>query len=103
MIISRCSQAIYLSVPYDRLIVIHHSPVNMMKVIKNDIEAAGLINAHKNDGIALTKYLYWLEMNVGNQTITELTGSNKLAELRRLEAFSIARKDLFNSSYFFSM
>lgn len=84
MILSRCSQAIYWTVPNDRRITISHSPVNMMKVIKNDIEAVGLVNAHKNDGIALTKYLHWLEMNVDNQTITEITGGDKLAEFRRL-------------------
>lgn len=83
MILSRCSQAIYSTVPYDRLIAIFHSPVNMIKVIKNEIEAAGFVNAQKNDGIALTKYLHWLEMNVANQTITEITGSNKLGKFRR--------------------
>lgn len=89
MILSRTSQAIYWTVPNDRRIAITYSPVNLMKVIKNDVEAKGLINAHTNDGIALIKYLHWLETNVDSQTITELSGAEKLAQFRRLDTYTI--------------
>jgi Xaa-Pro aminopeptidase len=60
------------------------SPVQLMKAVKNKIEAEGFINSHVRDGIALVKYFSWLENEVKNKkTVTELSGAAKLEEFRR--------------------
>ncbi|KAK6639078.1 hypothetical protein RUM43_007348 [Polyplax serrata] len=59
------------------------SPVSPMKAIKNEVESQGLINCHIRDAAALCCYFAWLENNVGTQTITEVSGAEKLEEFRK--------------------
>lgn len=57
----------------------------LLKSVKNEVEIAGMKNAMKKDGVALTQFYYWLEENVGKIKITEFTVMNKLKELRSLQ------------------
>lgn len=59
------------------------SPIVLMKVIKNDVEAEGMRRAHIRDGAALIKYLHWLDANIDNSSITELSGAARLNQFRR--------------------
>ena len=54
-------------------IVEAESPVKRMKTIKNETEIAGFRNAMLKDGIAMTKFLYWLSGYIGKPEISELT------------------------------
>lgn len=82
LISSDASQAIYSSIPIERVVQVF-SRVSMMKTIKNDVEAAGMFNAHIRDGSALVRYLHWLEVNVGGDTkVTELSGAEILKQFR---------------------
>ena len=38
--------------------------------------------AHIRDGVAVTKFIYWLKKNVGRIPITELSAAEKLYEFR---------------------
>lgn len=78
----RTSYALYHSIPGDALVVKKENPTVLMKCIKNDTEAANIRKAHLKDGIAHTKFLYWLKTNIGKKRITELTAAAKLEELR---------------------
>lgn len=60
------------------------SPVMQMKAIKNDIEIRNERKAHIIDGVAVTKFIYWLKHNIGKQRITELSVVDKIEEFRRL-------------------
>lgn len=59
------------------------SPVPLRKAAKNEVEIAGMRDAHIKDGIAMEKFLYWVESNVreGNR-ISERDASLKLQSLR---------------------
>lgn len=59
------------------------SPLALMKVVKNDVEIEGIKFAHKKDAVALCSYFHWLEKNIKNETITELSGAQKLLEFRQ--------------------
>lgn len=60
------------------------TPVLTMKAIKNEVEVAGMKNAHIKDGAALACYFSWLEKQVkSNQKITETAAAAKLEEFRR--------------------
>lgn len=58
------------------------NPIVRMKAIKNNIECDNMRKAHLKDGIAVTKFMYWLKTNVGKIEITELNAAKKLEELR---------------------
>ncbi|RMG35601.1 MAG: M24 family metallopeptidase, partial [Methanobacteriota archaeon] len=58
------------------------NPVDMMKGIKNEVEIQGIKNAHIRDGVAMVKFLHWLEKHVRDETITELDAEKKLEEFR---------------------
>lgn len=58
------------------------SPVPEMKAIKNEIECNGFRNAMQRDGVAMVKFLKWLEEAVPKGCETELSVSAKLRQLR---------------------
>ena len=58
-------------------------PCYMMKSIKNKFEIKHMINAHFKDGLALTKFIFWIK-NINKKKITELDAKNKLEKFRRL-------------------
>ena len=54
-----------------------------MKACKNITELKGSKSAHIRDGVALTKFLFWLENEVEENSIDEITIENKLLEFRK--------------------
>lgn len=63
-------------------VILHDSPVLYFKSIKNDTEIEGFRNAMTRDGVAMVKFLYWLEKSVGKENINEVTIDKKLTKLR---------------------
>lgn len=53
------------------------------KAIKNPTEVENERIAHIKDGVAVTRFIYWLKKNVGKTTITELSAAEHLFQLRR--------------------
>jgi len=58
------------------------SPVMAMKAVKNRVQQAGIRAAHVRDGVAMVKFLRWLEEAVPAGGVTELSAAARLAELR---------------------
>jgi len=58
----------------------HLNPIQQWKSVKNPIELDGFKDCHRQDAIAVCRFLYWLETNWHNQT--ELSISQKLYEFR---------------------
>ncbi len=52
------------------------------KAIKNPVEVENERIAHIRDGVALTKFIYWLKKNVGKIPMTELSAEEKLYSFR---------------------
>ena len=59
-----------------------NDPIYFLKSIKTKAEINHLINTHILDGVALTKFIYWIK-NVNKKTITEVKAQNKLESFRR--------------------
>ncbi len=55
----------------------------ILKAIKNDVEIKNQKNAYIKDGVALTKFIYWLDTNIGKKKITELSAQEKLLSFRK--------------------
>jgi len=60
-----------------------NDPIYKLKSIKNSHEINHMIEAHKKDGLALTKFIYWIK-NINRKTITEVEAQNKLEKFRKL-------------------
>ena len=59
------------------------SPVQLRKAVKNPVEIQGMKDCHLLDGLAMERFLYWLEKSVDAQTCpTEWDAAVKLGELR---------------------
>ena len=58
-------------------------PTYLLKAIKNKVEIKNMINAHIDDGVALTKFIYWIK-NVRKKKLTEYQAQNKLESFRKL-------------------
>ena len=66
-----------------REVIEAESPVKRMKTIKNDTEIEGFKQAMLKDGIAMVKFLYWLDKQLSEgETLTEISVSDELASLR---------------------
>jgi Xaa-Pro aminopeptidase len=64
--------------------VIHDvDPCYKLKSIKNPTEIKNTIKAHIEDGLALTRFIYWIK-NVNKKKITEIEAKNKLQKFRKL-------------------
>lgn len=59
------------------------NPTELMKAIKNKTEVDNTREAHIKDGVAFTKFMYWLKTNIGKMKITEISASDYLEERRR--------------------
>ena len=57
-------------------------PCYLLKSIKNHKEINHMRNAHIEDGVALTKFIYWIK-NLKNKKMTEMDAQNKLENFRR--------------------
>ncbi len=57
-------------------------PSEAMKSVKNETELANTRLAHLRDGVAVTKFMYWLKKNVGKIPLTEYTAGEYLDGLR---------------------
>jgi len=58
-------------------------PVYALKSIKNSYEIKHMIEAHKQDGLALTRFIYWIK-NINKKKITEVDAQNKLEKFRKI-------------------
>jgi Xaa-Pro aminopeptidase len=58
------------------------SPVTLMKARKNAAEIRGMREAHLRDGVAMCRFLSWLEASVGKKEITEISAADRLEEFR---------------------
>jgi Xaa-Pro aminopeptidase len=61
----------------------NQDPIYALKAIKTNKEIENIKKAHIYDGAALTKYLFWLKKNFLKKKITEISGENKLFNLRK--------------------
>ncbi|MGL5124353.1 MAG: aminopeptidase P family protein [Fusobacteriaceae bacterium] len=66
-----------------KIIIDELLPSTYMKSVKNDIEIKNTKHAHLKDGVAVTKFLYWLKNVVGKEYIDELSAAKKMEQYRK--------------------
>ena len=60
-------------------------PIYTFKSIKNNTEIKNIKKSHIRDGVALTKFLFWIKKNFKKKKITEISAEKKLESLRRMQ------------------
>lgn len=65
-----------------REVVAIPSPVPSLKAVKNETERLGFRNAMLRDGIAMTRFLCWLDSAVAQGGVTELSAAERLRQFR---------------------
>ena len=78
----RANYRITQSVPDGAETLDRPSPIQLMKAMKTPAEQENERLAHIKDGVAVTRFLYWLKHAVGKEPITELSAAKKLESLR---------------------
>ena len=73
---------LHQSIPAENEIIDLATPCIKMKSIKNEIELKNIEQAHIKDGVAVTKFMFWLKNTIGKETITELSAQTILEEYR---------------------
>lgn len=67
----------------DAVVMMKESPVKHMKAVKNETEQDNIRKAHIKDGVAVCRFICWLQKNVAAGTITELDAAAQLEKYRR--------------------
>ena len=64
-------------------------PIYLLKSIKNSSEIKNMIDCHIHDGVALTKFLYWIK-KINKKKLTEFSAQKKLEFFRKKNKYYIS-------------
>lgn len=78
----RVNCALVQALPKDCTVLDAPGPILLAKAIKNETEQRNLAKAHIKDGVAVTKFMYWLKNTIGKEDITEYSAAEYLLSLR---------------------
>lgn len=81
----RINYRILRNLPTSVTILDEVNPTTTAKAIKNPVELDNIRLAHIKDGVAFTKFMYWLKKNVGKMKITEISASDYLEDCRKAQ------------------
>jgi Xaa-Pro aminopeptidase len=80
---SSCSVFYKSIIKKNNLILEKQDPIYYLKSLKNKIEIKNSIKSHIHDGVALTKFIFWLKDNFKKQKISEISAQEKLLQFRK--------------------
>lgn len=79
----KVNYAIVNNLDHTNEIIDKTNPTVMMKARKNDVEIENLKRAHIKDGVAMTKFIYWLKHNIKTVTVNECEAADMADRLRK--------------------
>ena len=80
---AKANYMVKMCIPASVTIVDCTSPITLMKAVKTPAECENTRLAHIKDGVAVTRFMYWLKHSIGNSEITELSAAKKIEEFRQ--------------------
>ncbi|ONI45434.1 peptidase M24 [Candidatus Epulonipiscioides gigas] len=78
----KINYALYFNIPENIVKIEKPAPTILFKARKNKIELENIRKAHIKDGVAVTKFMYWLKNTIKTSAITELDAKEKIFSLR---------------------
>lgn len=79
----RVNTTLLTSIPTGVPVMDRPNPTESRKAVKTPAEIENMRRAHLDDGVALTRFMYWLKTRAGKEPITELSAAGHLEALRR--------------------
>ncbi|MBR8537601.1 aminopeptidase P family protein [Carboxylicivirga sediminis] len=79
---NRTNSTVYSSLPQQSTKIETTSIVTNLKAQKNEVEVENFRKAMVKDGVAMTKFLCWLDNTIGKETITEYSAAARLSAFR---------------------
>lgn len=80
---SMLNRYIYSAIPEKTEIISDTNISTNLKGNKNETEVENQKRAYIKDGVALAKFLYWIDSNIGREEITEISAAEKLLQFRK--------------------
>ena len=81
----KTSYALMENIPKAVSIIKGMTPVAYMKCVKNPKEQENMRNVHVKDGVAMTKFMYWLKNNIGKEPMTEMSVAERVKDFRKAQ------------------
>ncbi len=81
---TKTNYAIYEAISPECNLIFGESPVALLKSIRNEVEITGVHQAMIRDGIAMVRFLHWLEKAVPQGNESELSITAKLESFRKM-------------------
>lgn len=103
----KANYAIMASIPQGVEVLNETNPTALMKAVKNPVEVANIRRAHVKDGVAVTRFMYWLKKRAeaakaaGRETITDEAGKplTELSVAQKLSSFREEQEDYRGPSF----
>lgn len=100
----KVSYSVCESITFDNRIIDCMNPCAVMKAVKNETEIENMKQAHLKDGIAVTKFMFWLkkEMEAESTATAKLEKSSELTEMtaaRKIESLRAAQGGYLGPSF----
>lgn len=70
------------AIPADTQTIEASCPVKHLKAVKNAVEIKRMSDCHRRDGVALVRFMHWLEKNIPSGAVTEVNLDEKLEACR---------------------
>ena len=81
----KTSYALMENIPENVCIIKGMTPVAYTKCVKNAKEQENMRNVHIKDGVAMTKFMYWLKQNAGKVEMSEISVAEVLKGFRKAQ------------------
>jgi len=78
----RVNSTIFTSLPSQSAKIEQSSLITELKAQKNNVETDNIRKAMIKDGVAMVKFLYWLDKTIGTKPLNEFTVAHKLSAFR---------------------
>jgi Xaa-Pro aminopeptidase len=90
---SKTNFAIFNAIPAECEIIDNLNITTRQKALKNDTEIKNIKETMVKDGVAIVKFLHWMDEHIGKEKITEISASDKL------RAFRAEQEGFFDESF----
>ena len=80
---AKVNYTICQSVMGENTIVNVMNPASSLKAVKTPVEMENIRKAHIKDGVAVTRFVYWLKKNIGKIPMDEVSVAEKLESFRK--------------------
>lgn len=81
----KTSYALMENLPKDIQIIKGMTPIAYTKCVKNAKEQENMRAAHLKDGVAMTKFMYWLKTNAGKASMDEISVAKCVKDFRKAQ------------------